>query len=226
MKNTRKWTNSLLLAAVTGALSVGAANASTVTAGGVVGGWTVTFPAGVSVSESLSATGVPTLLLDEAANFKFSKGLILNFTQQSADATPDIAIVTKTVSNNTGSAWGGFQFILATPLQSGSPATFAGTSGFSSTTPFTTSSFSSDGSTYSLGGGTFPSGTTETWSGSGDGLVVSAGPTAGVPYQAFSLKEIPSPSSIPLPSAAWSGLFCLAGLAIAGLARNARRLLA
>jgi len=200
-----KW---IALAAVTGLASVaGFAGAATVVAsatgvksGAVVDGWEVTFPSGIA----LISDGGSTLSLEKEAAFVSLEGLTINFTQVSTSASPTISIVDETLTNLSGSSWGDFQFLLASPLTT-TPAAFDTTQGFTAAGlgPFTTSAFSTGvnpADTYTLGGGTVANGGTadlgfDSAAGVGGDLVIDANPTSTLSANGFGqlidFKEIP-----------------------------------
>jgi hypothetical protein len=217
-----KWVAVAAIAAVASYGSTSRA-ASVVKSGDEVDGWTVTFGPGISLVND----GYGQLTLEKFAILSpsdYKKGVLLNFTQASSAPSSTISIATETVTNESGVTWTGFQNILSSPLSTGS-ATFA--SDFDSTdiSPFTKAVTTPDTITYS--GGTLANGKTGIWGdASANDIVIDANPTSSGIGQGFTLKEIPIVTAIPLPSAVWSGLSGLALLAVVGVAKKARRLLA
>jgi hypothetical protein len=196
--------------------------ASVVTSGEDVDGWTVTFGPGISlVNDGYGQLTLEKFAVLSPADYK--KGVLLNFTQASATPSATISIATETVTNESGVTWSGFQNILASPLTPG--ATFASDFDKSDISPFTTEVNTPDVITYS--GGSLATGKTGIWGdASANDIVIDADPTTSGIGQGFTLKEIPIVTAIPLPSAVWSGLSGLALLAVVGIAKKARRLLA
>jgi len=213
-----KWLGIAAIAAI-GCFSSNAHAASILYSGESVDGWTVTFTGGISLVDD----GGSTLTLEKFAAFtpgSQDKGLVINFTKTpgATISSDPINIVDEAVTNLTGETWTGFQFVVAStnPLD---PAKITSTFSAGSISPFTTSSESSDGSTVTLGGGTLASGQTGLWGFNPGSPALTLGNLGG--QSSFSLKEIPV--SIPLPSAAWSGLSGLGLLGLASLTKKARR---
>lgn len=213
-----KWLGIAAIAAI-GYFGSNAHAASVLYSGESVDGWTVTFTGGISLVDD----GGNTLTLEKFAAFtpgSQDKGLVINFTKTpGATVSSDpINIVDEAVTNLTGEAWTGFQFIVASTNPS-SPAKIDSTFSTGSISPFTTSTESADGSTVTLSGGSLASGSTGLWGFDPGSPALSIGNLSA--QSSFSLKEIPL--SIPLPSAAWSGLSGLGLIGLAGLAKKARR---
>jgi hypothetical protein len=214
------------------AFSVSANAATVLKSGDTVGGWTITFPAGISlISDGLSGDGV-TLKLEKGATFTSMEGLVIRFVQSSFNAASEIAIVNETVTNLSGQNWIGFDFLVADQglgnngtVQFKSPADV-----FNNIAPFTTTIWSP--TKVSLRDGVLPHGQTAQWGfddngpGSGGDLVILSVPEANggrYPSHTFDFKEIPI---IPLPAAAWTGLSGLFGLGLIAFGKNVRRMLA
>lgn len=163
--------------------------------------------------------------------------LKITFAQVSRNAKPLVVINDETVVNNTGTAWGGFRFLIhdsttGTASQSvfNKVATGAfNTAGGFNILPFQSGAYPNDQELV-LSNGTVPaSGLDRIWRPGGGGalgqLVISAMPTSGsAAMRVFDLKE--QPIAIPLPAAAWTGLSGLIGLGLFGAARKIRSLIA
>jgi len=155
-----------------------------------------------------------------------AQGIEIVFERISPSAST-LVINDEVVRNQTGTAWTGFHFVLASGSIAGTPnfafATSDGSAGLGDfdITPFTNFAFSDQNTVVSMSGGTVPSG--GVWlpgAASNTGLAIVAGNNT----DSFTLKEIPV--AIPLPAAAWTGLSTLLGLGFFGVAKNARKLLA
>lgn len=210
-------------------LSITANAATVLKSGDTVGGWTVTFPAGISLVHQDELTDSVTLRIDKEATFTSLEGLVIRFVQSSFSATPEIALLTETVHNQTGVNWAGFDFLVADQgLGSAGAAQFKSPADvFLDIDPFTNTNWSP--TKVSLRGGTLAAGATANWGfdgeGSGGDLVLLGRPEsngANSPSHTFDLKEIPI---IPLPAAAWTGLSGLVGLGLIAFGKNVRRLL-
>jgi hypothetical protein len=212
--------------------------AATVAAtGGTFDGWMVTPVSGITLTAD--ATSSSNLLLTKAANFSNMEGLVITFTQVAANAAPTLTFQNETLTNNSGSTWGGFQFLLMNP---GASAAFvsSSTSPFAPATGYTSGTFSSDSIVYA---GAQANTATTQWGFNANGdLVISSNP--GAIGTTFDLKEIPLLSSqvvgasaggvpitlpgaggtpIPLPAAVYQGLVGLMGIALFGFAKNIRK---
>ena len=159
--------------------------------------------------------------------------LVIRFAPVAGETQAPLVIADEAVANNSGADWSGFRMVLSATSGSFGFGTTDGSqpgaAGGFRIDPFTTATFASGTSDLTLGGGTVASGST--WfpgaqSSVGLSLVVSGN-------QAFELKEIaltggntgPGPA-IPLPAGVWTGLSGLAGLALLGAAKHAKRHLA
>jgi hypothetical protein len=159
--------------------------------------------------------------------------LVISFAPIAGQPQKNLVIADEAVRNNSGEDWTGFRMVLSST---------SGTFGFGTTDgsavgatggfridPFTTASFTNGTSDLTLGGGTVASGTT--WF---PGAQSSTGLTLNVTgSSAFLLKEIPITGgntgpgpSVPLPASLWTGLSGLAGLALLGAAKSAKKHLA
>lgn len=195
--------------------------------GDTMDGWKVTFPAGITLSAS-STGATDAFTLQKGATFDSTEGLDITFTQIDATARPMITFDTEQVTNNSGTPWSGFQFLLQNTLAGNSPAaTFASADDtFKTITPFTTTTFSND--TVTLGGGTLANGATATWGAGTDGgdLVINANPAA-TGTKVLDFKESPiAGTGIPVPAAGWTGLTGLVGLGLLSVRRNFRKMFA
>jgi hypothetical protein len=231
------------------AVAIGISGAGVAQAGSVAlgtSGWTATFPDNFdSVALTVQGQDATTVYIRKTATFGTFDFLPIVFQQTSATALPRIAIESEGLTNNTGSAWGGFQWaILGSSTGTDADAQFNVTdsnlgqpTGFS-IAPFTDFAFTDNSGTGSAsqplvltvsGGGTVANGALyEPGDGVGDGsLVINAAPNASGDYT-FALKERPTtgetppPNVIPLPAAVWSGLSSLLGLGAIGLFRRSR----
>jgi hypothetical protein len=226
----RRWIKVVTIAGVSGltAMVASPSRAATVLAsGGTYDGWVVTEATGVSLTADTS--NASDLALTKAANFSNLEGLVISFTQVSASAAPTVTFENETLTNNSGSTWGGFQFLIMNPNASAAFVSSA-TSPFQPAAGYTSGTFASDSVVYA---GTQANTATSTWGFNSTGeLVIDANP--GKIGTTFDLKEIPlttaqlpgasaggiplpigSPGAvIPLPAAAWQGSM---GLLVLGL---------
>ena len=154
------------------------------------------------------------------------EGIEIVFERISANAKT-LVINDEVLRNQTGVAWSGFNWVLASGSVNGTPnfvfQTSDGSAGIGDfrISPFTTFAFEDNSSRLSFGGGTVNSpGVWLPGAASATGIAIVANNNV----DSFTLKEIPVP--IPLPAAAWTGLSTLLGLGFVGVARNARKLLA
>jgi len=219
------------LAAVVGLAGVSQAVPTSVilTSGDLVGnsGWRVTFSPGISLTYDEGLSTGPELVLEKAADFQSDEGLDIAFTQVSYSASPTISITDETLFNQSGSNWGGFQFLLRdfdnglTSPSFGSGPAFAG-----STPPFGSQADTSN--TITLGSGNLADGGTTQWGygPTGGELTINGAPSTSGIKQVFTLKEIPVVAAVPLPAAGWTGLSGLLGLGLIAGARRVRRLMA
>jgi len=159
--------------------------------------------------------------------------LVIDFQPIAGQTQKNLVISDEAVRNNSGTDWTGFQMILSSATASSfgfgtTDGSNPGAAGGFRIDPFTTASFSSGTSVLTLGGGTVAAGTT--WfpgAGSTTGLTLNVTGTS-----AFELKEIPITGgtgpgpSVPLPAGVWTGLSGLAGLALLGAAKHAKKHLA
>jgi hypothetical protein len=157
--------------------------------------------------------------------------LVISFAPIAGETQKQLVIADEAVHNNSGEDWTGFRMVLTAASGTFGFGTSDGSSGVGSfrIDPFTTVSFTNGTSDMTLGGGTVAAGTT--WF---PGAQSTTGLTLNVTgTSAFELKEIPitggtggGPTPIPLPASLWTGLSGLAGLALLGAAKNARKRLA
>jgi hypothetical protein len=210
------------------AIVASAPAATVLTSGSTYDGWIVTIPPGISLTES-SATST-NLDLSKTASFSTqAEGLLIVFTQDSASAAPNIIFQNETLKNNTGSGWGGFEFLLLNPNAS---ATFSG-SPFTPATGY--SLLSADSTTTSvLYAGAQADGASSQWGlGDNGGELTIATDPSGI-GTTFVLKELPlttqfvsglpvivgQPIAVPLPPALWQGLAGGTCLVLVGLFRR------
>lgn len=203
-------------------------------------GWLITPSAGISLTADTTSSS--NLALTKAATFStMAEGLIITFTQVSTSAAPTITFNSEALTNNSGSSWGGFEFLIMNPLSS---ATFvdSSTSPFQPGTGYTSGSF---GSTNVVYAGTQADKATSDWglvnaSGDQGTLMIAADPT-GI-GTTFDLKEIPLTASevpvqsaggipipigsvvaVPVPEAAWQGGLALLAMGLIRIGQNLRR---
>jgi hypothetical protein len=218
------------------ASTIAPARAATVVSGSAYDGWIVTVSQGITLTED--TTNSQNLELTKNAAFSSMEGLLITFTEESTSAAPTITFQNETLTNNTGTTWGGFEFLLMNPLDS---ATFT----TSANSPFLPASgytlLPAAGSSTNVDyAGSQANLATSIWglSPTLSDLSIAADPT-GI-GTTFVLKEIPltsqfvtglpgstgspiPPVAIPIPSALWQGLVGLASVALVGLARRRRR---
>jgi len=241
-------TRTLKLAAIAIAAAVfgfaGATRAATIIQNGsTVDGWVITEPAGISLVSDGVATynGKSVLLIEKFATFSNMEGLPITFVQANNSATQYIDIVNESVTNLTGQAWTGFQFLLPNEDVMGPTPAFvqdptATIPGFDPTagSPFappTGAGVAYSGVTFSPTvvsyTGSQPNLTTAAWGFGTDGdLIINANPVTNG-NQVFNFKEQPlNAPVIPLPAAAWSSLSGLLGLALVGYGKNLKKILA
>ena len=189
----------------------------------VVDGWNITTGQGVSLVVSSSGSEIS---IDKTANFTVpNQEIPVVFQSTGSGAATTVDFTGEELLNNTGSAFGGFQFILqnvgsASATFDGLGNVFAPPTGTG--VDFTSVSLDSGKEvlTYT---GTQASGTTSIWGSTnpGDDLLIDT--PAG---SEFTLKEVAesgggSPGSVvPLPSAAWQSLVGLIGLGAFGIGRQ------
>jgi hypothetical protein len=220
-----------LVGAIVSLSSPASAAVQVLTSGDTVGGWAVVFPAGISlIADNNPSTGAVTLKLEKGATFTSLEGLVIRFVQKSFNASQEIAIVNESVTNLSGTAWGGFDFIVTDQnLGNNGNAKFKSANDvFKTIDPFSNTDFSNN--VVSINGGSLANGATGQWGfdnagpGSGGDLVILARPSSqGGTFQTIDFKEQPF---IPLPAAAWSGLSGLIGLGLIGYGKNFKKLLA
>jgi hypothetical protein len=205
---------------------VGSSQAANVLkSGDTVGGWKITFPTGIALTDD----GGANLTLEKTAAFTSLEGLVITFNQVSYSASDKITITDESITNVSGQPFGGFQFLLLNTLAGNAAnAAFDPGKAFNDTTPpFTTQSQDSLGDAITLSGGVIPDTGTAKWGYGADGgqLDINAHPATSGLKKVLDFKEIPL-AFIPLPAAAWSGLTGLVGLGVVGSAKRLRKLLA
>jgi len=205
-------------------------------------GWMADLQDGVDLTILSTSNNGVTLSLEKSANFTtgvnangFIEPLLITFRQVASNAVPNISIDDETITNNTGSDWSGFRFIVEGGLaNNGAVPHFdtAASTGFL-TDPFAVGTFSTDNKELTASGGTLSSNALSgnIWHpglAAGD-LVIAADPFAtGNVGQTFVFKEQPITGSgplIPLPAAAWTSLSGLLGLALISNAKNLKKML-
>ncbi|MGD1278289.1 MAG: hypothetical protein ABR964_13840 [Tepidisphaeraceae bacterium] len=204
-----------------------ASNAATVISNIGGSGWTATFSGLSLASDPTQPAGQ--LNLEKGAAFtqaSLGEGLLVTFTQTSANAKPVIDFTDESVTNLTGVTWSGFDFQLLNTLNSA--ASFMTTSNSPFIPPdgiFTTvNSGLVDGiPTVAYGGGSQANLATALWGIGTDGdLLIDADPL-GI-GTSFTFKEVPVIGNnvpVPLPTTFWQGLVGIAGL---GLVAGARKI--
>lgn len=194
--------------------------ATVLKSGDTVDGWKITFPVGIALVDD----GGGSLTLEKAAAFDSVEGLDITFTQLAYTASSKITITDESITNVSGSAFGGFQFLALNTLPgNAAPASFEANAFAGGTAPFTKQTDSAD--TISLSGGSLANDSTAKWgfNASGGALVIDANPATSGLKKVFDFKE--APALIPVPAAAWTGLSGLVGLALIGNAKRVRKLL-
>lgn len=244
-----KWFKYAASAVVAGGMAVGGLT-STAEAGSLVlgnSGWKASWSSafdnagGTFVTLTVLAEDANSVVLQKVAGFRDGPdqyGLIapieINFEQVRSDAVPNIVFTSEQVSNDTGTSWSGFKFIIEDG-QTGTPADtqFDVDATFNGGDPFDTSPFkfisatgiSSSPQVITLGDGTLANG--DTWLpgiGANAGELVLAAAPAVDGSKRFVFKEQPLPGEvIPLPAAVWSALSGLIGLGALGSAKRFRR---
>jgi hypothetical protein len=199
-----------------------------------VDGWLITPASGISLSANTSSS--TDLSLTKTATFStMNEGLVISFTQVSASAASTITFSSESLTNSSGSTWGGFQFQL---LDDNGGATFVSnaSSPFQPATGYTSGLFTPIEIVYA---GSQANAAVSSW-GMTSALVLDADPT-GVGTN-FVLKEVPLTSSetglpggvpipiispggtggvvVPIPAAVWQGGAGLAALALLSLRRK------
>jgi hypothetical protein len=212
---------SLAVGAALLSMGVGSAQADTpVNSGNTVDGWTISFPDTITVTSTSNATSLD-LDVDLSHDYVSGEGLGITFSQTSYSAAPTISIYSQSVSNNSGSPWSEYQFLLQGEFQGILPdPTFTGA--FSQISPFTSAVIDGAGDTITLSGGTFPSGSTYVLGAGGTETTIDAQPSASGLDQSFVMKEdatVGVGSNTPEPAAC--GLMSVVGLF--SLARRRRR---
>lgn len=163
-----------------------------------------------------TATGVP-------------QPLNIVFRQVSRNAVPQIAIEEESILNDTGTAWGGFRFLLEGGVGGNGVSFDTAASADFATAPFDNKEFKNGNKELEVTGGTLQSGgfPGNLWTPgrAGGALVINANPiTSGSLAQTFVFKE--QPILIPLPAAAWTSLSGLVAVGLLVGAKQARRILA
>ncbi|MDP9174554.1 MAG: hypothetical protein M3O30_11900 [Planctomycetota bacterium] len=207
-----------------GAFGAGAGQslASTIVpSGGTAGGWEITYPAGIMITDV--GTGSDTTIdLIKNATFHTNEGLSITFTQVSPAAVAFVTIDSEQITNNTSGDWAGFQFLLISDGGGGGAGFASASQTFTNIGPFTTQTFSA--STIDLTGGTLGSGSTASWGGPGGGSLVIQTKRDANSVTNFDLKEIPSTDPIvALPSAAFGSVFLFAVLGLVSSATKIAR---
>jgi len=230
MKNS-KLVMAAALAAVVGMAGVSQAvtvTSTVLTSGDVEGGWRITFPVGIALAEDSGSNGV-NLVLEKTAAFDSLEGLDITFTQVGTSATSTITITDESVTNVSGSAWSGFQFLLLNTLPgNAAPGVFAPGEAFAGSTPPFDGPQSDTPDDITLGGGTLGNTDTAKWGfgAAGGDLVIEANPATTGEKKVLDFKEIPIVAAVPLPAAGWTGLSGLVGLGLIAGAKRVRRLMA
>lgn len=232
-----------VLAGLSGLIGANAAQAGSYALGN--SGWTATWDSHNDGRLALNVDGetCDSVFIEKHVTFyssdfnesgAFIDPVVITFQQTSANAAKYLVINDEAVVNRTGQDWTGFRMTLlpsdgSVQFNPGLSDISPPGSGFS-IDPFTTHEFSENNTLFTVGGGVVPSepvGDNVWFPGSkGGNLVIDTNQGAFCDQATFSLKEQPLVSAIPLPSAAWSGLSGLAGLALVGSRKKLRALLA
>jgi hypothetical protein len=229
MSKSKKSTLFLTLAASTAltGLLAGSTRAATVLTDIGGSGWSATFSDLSLVSDPNQPSGQ--LDVEKAATFteaSAGEGLLITFTQTSANAKPVIDFTDESITNVTGETWTGFDFIL---LNANGNASFETTANSPFAPP---AGIFSDVSTTTIdgnpavvySGGSQANLATSLWGIGADGdLLIDADPL-GI-GTTFTFKEVPADGSapVPLPAAVWQGFVGLAGLGLVAASKKLRR---
>jgi hypothetical protein len=200
-------------------------------------GWMADTEQGVDLTLLSTSNNGITLSIEKSATFSsgvnadgFIEPLLVTFRQVSSNAVANISIDDETITNDTGTDWSGFRFIVEGGLtNNGTVPHFdsAASAGFL-TAPFDVPTFMNNDKELRATGGTLSStALSNVWHPglNAGNLVIAADPfSSGNVAQTFVFKEQPIAGSgplIPLPAAAWTSLSGLLGL---GLISNAKKL--
>jgi hypothetical protein len=204
--------------------SARAAAVTPVVSGQSYNGWQITIGSS-DVSLIKDPSGASSLSLEKAATITPSdvSGLAITFTKTGGSAASSIVIDDEAITNHTGVALTGFEFLLT-----GTSSAFVSslTSPFAPPTGYTSFVFSPTSIIYS---GTQANGATSDWGFDADGdLVINPGTDSS-----FTFTEIPigsggpfGPPGVPLPAAAWQGLVGLLALGAIRYGKSAIKLFA
>lgn len=243
MKGKARMVRSLgAVAAATACMALtGTANAGSTVLGN--SGWTASWPDAFDVQLEVLGEGNGHVMLSKTVTFNQLSSVPITFQQTKADAAGLVSITEEALTNNTGSDWGQFRFILLSgdngttsqPHFDVSATNIGGVDGFS-INPFAQHEYQDTAGhpntdlakVLSLTDGSVANGDVFRPGKESGQLVIAAYPAADDDNggQVFTLKELPGvgPNVIPLPSALWSGLIGLSGLALfAGSRAVARR---
>ncbi len=188
----------------------GASHAATVVSGNTYDGWQISIGSSdVSLFQDPSSSSTLTLEKFAVINPTDVNGLAIRFTKTGGSAASSIVLSDETITNHTGVALTGFEFLLT-----GTSAAFVSslTSPFAPPTEYTSFISSPTSIIYT---GNQPNLDTSDWGFNADGdLVINPGTDT-----TFTLTEIPigsggpfGPPTVPLPASAWEALVGLAGL--------------
>lgn len=217
--------------AMAGLISVPSQGATVLSSGSTFDGWLITPVSGVALTADDSSS--TNLAMTKAANFSNMEGLVISFTQVAPSAASTITFLNETLTNNTGTTWGGFQFLLMNPNASAAFVN-SGASPFTPATGYTSGTFASDSVVYA---GAQANTATSQWGFDSNGdLVITSNP--GALGTTFDLKEIPLTAdqlpgagaggipigipgvAVPLPTAGAQGLVGLITLSLISCARK------
>lgn len=209
-------------------LVASSAFAGSTTLGG--SGWVATWPEGTDVQLTTLTDQDNTLVVSQSVTVDTRQIIPIVFQQIDDDAPEYIVLRNAQVSNQSGQDWGGYQFTLLGPTSGTNldPRFTADSTGLTPPAGFTIGPFGQpqwfDADRLNpvdaprsvvVGSGLLADGQSMT---AGTDLYLWTGPAAQ-PDRVFALKQGPTvkvPSLIPFPSALWSGLSTMAGLATWG----------
>lgn len=227
-----------VVAAVAGLFAVQSANAGSVVLGnsGWVASWSDALDGNVAINYDFESRDA--VYVEKFINFDGQSDLLAGnvdpvaivFQKVSTNATPYIVMNDEILINNTGMDWTGFEFTLlpsngAVVFDQGRTDIAPPGNGFS-IDPFTTHAYNANSTILTVGGGVVgtQAGSNIWFPGTESGGLAIQTNALGTQLGAFTLKEMPI--GIPLPTAAWSGLSGLVGLALLGARKSLKNLVA